>query len=172
MPLRGNRTEGNANLTKSPHDSTSTIETPKSLSRPEQCEIWGYRVACDVCASRTTQHHFHCSICISGDYNLCPKCVSHGAHCLDNAHYLPQNCRRTDRAKILYKCARKWSARYHISLGSCILGVTSWFQALQSIESWNRWRQHSNNIEMEAFIPPLRLERTLQRFAHSCVHDP
>ncbi|KAI0165377.1 hypothetical protein GGR52DRAFT_585411 [Hypoxylon sp. FL1284] len=45
-------------------------------------------VRCDVCRKLTRDHFFHCNICDSGDYDLCPECFTRGAHCLQSGHYM------------------------------------------------------------------------------------
>ena len=44
-------------------------------------------IACDFCKARTTPWYFHCSVCHSGDYDICPRCFFQGAHCLEHDHY-------------------------------------------------------------------------------------
>ena len=61
----------------------------KVFTRPEECherfEAWEF---CDRCGDPTGGHSFHCAICVSANFDLCPKCVSQGEHCLDDDHYL------------------------------------------------------------------------------------
>ncbi|OTA92698.1 hypothetical protein M434DRAFT_31602 [Hypoxylon sp. CO27-5] len=58
----------------------------KSPTRVEDCEE--VQVKCDRCMVSTRDHFFHCHACVSGDYDICPKCFEQGAHCFDEEHYL------------------------------------------------------------------------------------
>jgi hypothetical protein len=56
---------------------------------PEECYKKYYQaIECDICGRRTSEHFFHCSICESGDFDLCPQCFSQGVRCLDPDHFL------------------------------------------------------------------------------------
>lgn len=37
---------------------------------------------CDACGNITTEVHFHCNLCDSGDYDICPACFKKGRRCL------------------------------------------------------------------------------------------
>ena len=52
-----------------------------------------HSVYCDECGDVTTEIHFHCNLCKSGDYDLCPGCVDRGLHCLVPEHRLVKTAR-------------------------------------------------------------------------------
>ncbi|KAK9771630.1 putative Protein kinase domain-containing protein [Seiridium cardinale] len=57
--------------------------------RPEECRnLFGVRVDCDLCRTRTTEHYFHCQICLAGDFDICQSCFKNGRHCFDESHSL------------------------------------------------------------------------------------
>ncbi|KAF2628860.1 hypothetical protein BU25DRAFT_390834 [Macroventuria anomochaeta] len=45
---------------------------------------------CDVCLTRipTSECHYHCSLCIGGDWDVCEDCRRRGATCMEMAHTL------------------------------------------------------------------------------------
>ncbi|PYH76045.1 ZZ type zinc finger domain protein, partial [Aspergillus uvarum CBS 121591] len=45
-------------------------------------------IDCNRCGLSIPNEHYHCSICDDGDYDLCPQCVSSGATCLNEEHWL------------------------------------------------------------------------------------
>jgi hypothetical protein len=63
---------------------------PKMLIRrlDEVHETCTPRVVCDLCGKVATKHYFHCSICVSADFDICPQCFAEGGHCLEPDHYL------------------------------------------------------------------------------------
>ncbi|KAK6087068.1 protein kinase domain-containing protein [Seiridium cupressi] len=81
-------------------DNTALSDPPlaranvqKSLSwlpkRPEECRnLFGGQVDCDLCRTRSTEHYFHCQVCLRGDFDICRNCFSNGRHCFDESHYL------------------------------------------------------------------------------------
>ena len=50
-------------------------------------------IYCDVCCDVTTEIHFHCSLCISGEYAICPACFEKEPHCLVLGHRLVKRVR-------------------------------------------------------------------------------
>jgi hypothetical protein len=70
-------------------DKGSRAKTQKDLTRPEECQkIVAPRVDCDKCGNRTVEYYFHCSTCVTDNFDLCPRCVSQGIHCFNDAHLL------------------------------------------------------------------------------------
>jgi hypothetical protein len=70
---------------------TSGSQVRKTFMRPEEClEVNPPFTTCDHCGHRTTEHYFRCSVCVSGDYDLCPRCFSQGIHCMESNHYLQE----------------------------------------------------------------------------------
>ncbi|OTA87407.1 hypothetical protein M434DRAFT_138741 [Hypoxylon sp. CO27-5] len=67
-------------------------------------ELRQRRNDCDVCHCMTSDHYFHCNICLGGDFDICPGCLSLGKHCMDNKHYLHEFL------------AKRSAGRYHSSL--------------------------------------------------------
>ena len=47
----------------------------------------------DVCGDVTTEIHFHCSLCITGEYAICPACFEKEPHCLVLEHRLVKRAR-------------------------------------------------------------------------------
>ncbi|PHH84259.1 hypothetical protein CDD83_2236 [Cordyceps sp. RAO-2017] len=52
-------------------------------------ELWVY---CDVCLSpvltSSQRDSRYCTVCLGGDFDICPECLSFGARCLDASHIL------------------------------------------------------------------------------------
>ena len=62
---------------------------PSGIIRLEDCfERYCYDVRCNICGGQTSQRCFHCSTCMSGNFDLCPQCFSEGVHCLEDDYYL------------------------------------------------------------------------------------
>lgn len=45
-------------------------------------------IDCNNCGRSIANEHYHCSICESGDYDICPQCVTDGASCRGESHWL------------------------------------------------------------------------------------
>ena len=45
-------------------------------------------IDCNNCGRSIANEHYHCSICESGDYDLCPQCIDDGASCRGESHWL------------------------------------------------------------------------------------
>ncbi|KAJ6115094.1 hypothetical protein N7486_000872 [Penicillium sp. IBT 16267x] len=45
-------------------------------------------IDCNNCGRSIANEHFHCGICENGDYDLCPACVTNGALCRGEGHWL------------------------------------------------------------------------------------
>ena len=62
----------------------------KEPAAPAMVESQGHAwsVYCNNCDHAVTDEHFHCSICDSGDYDLCPDCVARGHLCPGEGHWL------------------------------------------------------------------------------------
>ena len=45
-------------------------------------------IDCNQCGQSIPNEHYHCSICDDGDYDLCQDCVSRGALCHNEGHWL------------------------------------------------------------------------------------
>ena len=86
-----------------PHDRASGdlgTRRPHSLLRLEDClEKYDDITICDICDVRTIQHNFHCNTCASNDYDICYRCFSRGAHCLESDHYLRECQEGVDEVK-------------------------------------------------------------------------
>ncbi|KAF2125744.1 hypothetical protein P153DRAFT_434186 [Dothidotthia symphoricarpi CBS 119687] len=54
--------------------------------KPSACSSWV--VYCNNCNHPMEDEHFHCGICDSGDYDLCPACVDLGIHCPGAGHWM------------------------------------------------------------------------------------
>ena len=67
------------------------INPPAQLVRLENLfDMYDLITCCSLCGKTASSHHFHCKICTSGDYDLCPECFSRGAHCADLSHFLEE----------------------------------------------------------------------------------
>ena len=70
------------------------------LTRIEDCvERYGRTITCDRCSKLANDHFFHCKICTSGDYDICPGCFKKGLHCLGDDHYLQEYCEKMKDGK-------------------------------------------------------------------------
>ena len=86
-PLGKGESEDTASLNTSLNAKELDKGTFRQPTSPEEC--WEVRlVLCDKCGGPTTDNHFHCSVCVLGNYDICPQCFTEGAHCLSKAHYL------------------------------------------------------------------------------------
>jgi next-to-BRCA1 protein 1 len=47
-----------------------------------------FSVCCNSCNNDIPGVHWHCSICVEGDYDLCQDCVEDGQHCHVDHHFL------------------------------------------------------------------------------------
>lgn len=65
---------------KSPRQRATMLECLEMTHRPQ--------FSCDLCGNPMTERYFHCTICISGNYDICSRCFSQGDHCLNKTHYL------------------------------------------------------------------------------------
>ena len=52
-----------------------------------------HTVWCDECDELTTDVHFHCNLCESGDYDICQACFERGRRCLVPEHQLVKRAR-------------------------------------------------------------------------------
>lgn len=52
-----------------------------------------HTVYCDECGKVTTDLHFHCNLCKSGDYDICQACFLKGHRCLVPEHRLVKRAR-------------------------------------------------------------------------------
>ncbi|KAI9756364.1 MAG: hypothetical protein M4579_003868 [Chaenotheca gracillima] len=50
-------------------------------------------IYCDICRDVTTDLQYHCNLCKSGDYDLCPACFEKGGYCLVPEHQLVKRAR-------------------------------------------------------------------------------
>lgn len=81
--------EGPASQRLSTQPGLCSGHIPKHSQRLEEyLEGYEFTICCNHCRDRTTLRYFHCSICESGDYDICPRCFFHGKHCLEQDHYL------------------------------------------------------------------------------------
>ena len=61
---------------------------PKEPAAPVCPVMSAWSVYCNSCDNAMDNHHFHCSICDDGDYDLCEKCVAQGKVCPGEGHWL------------------------------------------------------------------------------------
>lgn len=55
-------------------------------------------VDCNQCGQQIPNEHYHCSICDTGDYDLCNACVDAGHSCPGENHWLIKRFRHPDGA--------------------------------------------------------------------------
>ena len=58
------------------------------LRKCQTSQTGGLIALCDECSALTTELHYNCAICLMGDFDLCPDCVSSGVHCFVTEHQL------------------------------------------------------------------------------------
>jgi next-to-BRCA1 protein 1 len=72
---------------KEPKESKESKEAETTNDTPNVApQSWV--VFCNHCDQAMENEHFHCSICESGDYDLCPSCVNAGVHCPGYDHWM------------------------------------------------------------------------------------
>ncbi|MCJ1323579.1 hypothetical protein MMC10_000240 [Thelotrema lepadinum] len=54
----------------------------------------GFDVYCDECGMLAMDAHYHCSVCRSGDFDICPTCFADGIHCFISEHRLMKRVKR------------------------------------------------------------------------------
>ena len=81
-------------LCSSPQPDDTTAEIKQALMPYISSGIdFDRTIYCDVCCAVTTELHFHCSLCISGEYAICPACYEKEPHCLVLGHRLVKRAR-------------------------------------------------------------------------------
>ena len=67
------------------------------ITRLEDCfRRIPFAVSCNFCGGFATDHSFKCSLCDSGDFDLCASCFDKGLHCYDLGHRLREDiCTRS-----------------------------------------------------------------------------
>ena len=71
--------------------------------------VYNFPISYNSCGKRSSDHYYYCNISDSGDHDLCPQCITDGAHCNDKDHYLIECIRRdgtTEGAKTYYSSVR------------------------------------------------------------------
>ena len=56
----------------------------------------GFGTFCSECGEFATDDHYHCYICNSDDFDLCPTCYGQVIRCWDSQHHM---VKRTVKAK-------------------------------------------------------------------------
>jgi hypothetical protein len=95
-----------------------TEHSPDGLTElKEHFNIWASNIACDSCRNQANEHWFHCGICDSADFDICPRCFHLGIHCSGSDHYLREyNKSRPRKEEIYHSCVRKTGQREVIDL--------------------------------------------------------
>lgn len=76
-------------LTYSQRDETSEAKHRRYFTREEDVvRVYGDFTFCSLCSGDCSRHYFHCGVCDSSDFDLCPSCFAKGMHCQDPGHFL------------------------------------------------------------------------------------
>lgn len=86
-----------------PHDDQTSPDEESAglticrITRLEDCfRRIPFAVSCNFCGGFATDHSFKCSLCDSGDFDLCASCFHKGLHCYDLGHRLREDiCTRS-----------------------------------------------------------------------------
>ena len=70
-----------------PRDFTLTAR-PKQPSLMDTLFAANFAIDCNNCGNAIANEHYHCSICDSGDFDLCQACVDSGITCDGEDHWL------------------------------------------------------------------------------------
>ena len=73
-----------------------------------------HQIYCDGCSSETHQRFFHCNICRSANFDICPPCLAQGLHCEDSGHFLVETVWRRVRFEAthnFYSCVKEKGER-------------------------------------------------------------
>ena len=81
-------------LCSTPQPDNSPAEIQEALMPYISSGIdFDHTVYCDVCGDVTTEIHFHCNLCKSGDYDICQACFEKERRCLVPEHRLVKRAR-------------------------------------------------------------------------------
>ena len=81
-------------LCSSPQPDDTTAEIKQALMPYISSGIdFDRTIYCDVCCAVTTELHFRCSLCFSGEYAICPACFEKEPRCLVLGHRLVKRAR-------------------------------------------------------------------------------
>ena len=85
-------------LRSTPQPIITPAEIQQALMPYVNSEIgFVHAVYCDECGNLATEVHFHCNLCASGNYDICPACFEIGSRCLVPEHRLVKTARsKTD----------------------------------------------------------------------------
>ncbi|SMQ45344.1 unnamed protein product [Zymoseptoria tritici ST99CH_3D7] len=61
---------------------------PREVITPAVIPGHSWSVYCNECDKPMANAHYHCSICDSGDFDLCEECVGKNKHCRGEGHWL------------------------------------------------------------------------------------
>lgn len=71
-----------------PKDGSHELPQKGLHKLPHFLSLYDNFALCNLCGSLTSDSVYSCSICDSGDFSLCSKCLTKGRHCHDDNHYL------------------------------------------------------------------------------------
>lgn len=77
-----------------------------NIGPEEYLERWSSSCGCDNCGRDCSDHHFHCTICQSNDFDLCEYCVATGCHCFNEQHRLIEFRTGFEQSRILSNVKR------------------------------------------------------------------
>lgn len=81
-------------LCSTPQPDNSLAEIQQALMPYMSSGIdFDHTVYCDECGEVTTEIHYHCNLCKSGDYDICQACFAKGCHCFVPEHRLVKRAR-------------------------------------------------------------------------------
>lgn len=81
-------------LRSTPQPDITPAEIQQALGPYIGSDIdFDHTVYCDQCGKVTTDIHFHCNLCMSGDFDICQACFEKGRRCLVPEHRLVKRAR-------------------------------------------------------------------------------
>ena len=81
-------------LCSTPQPDLILVEIRQALMPYISSDVdFDHSVYCDGCGEVTIGIHFHCNLCKSGDYDICPACFECGRRCLVPEHRLVKRAR-------------------------------------------------------------------------------
>ena len=67
---------------------SSTTSTSTNVPNFHDYPTGAFCIDCNNCGKSIPNEHYHCSICDTGDFDLCQGCVDRGITCDDDEHWL------------------------------------------------------------------------------------
>jgi ankyrin repeat protein len=93
-PLSWAAKRGNSNVFKvllqKYEENGITIRDKEVNAATSPAADYPSRINCDICMLRIpdVDIHYHCGMCLDGDFDICQECIANGAFCFDQSHKL------------------------------------------------------------------------------------